>query len=338
MKPFLSSIVVLIFLAGLKSPAASSTLTQSDFSTLPATLSREYGFIVPNEDRFQLFSPSLQNKSGVMLGVGTFRFFQSASVGSFSHAISLDVDQSVTRFNSGLLDIINRSANRHEFIGRLFGNMDAIDVLKKYEVGSISRDLAVSTLEKYIGDFQTVNLRNNSTIQDYFPKSVAPEDLKAFSRALVQFIAEKDTYQSSFLGSDSLFANLKSLASDQRIILINGDLMNEEQMRYIGNKLRSHGLEVSVFDISNTHKYIKPESIKQYLRSVAQIPFSSEGVVQMTTYSRKTPGAWDYYSVPISEYLGLKTKKNESFYSFPNRAHPPLGVPCAIEFSALKPL
>lgn len=278
------------------------------------------GFIVPNEEHFYLFNSTLKNKNDVLIGVGTFRFFHDAAMGNFSYAISLDHSKQVIRFNQGLINTLKASQTRHQFLENLFGSSQIGLVLKRYEAGLLSDAKFKEVIEAQISRYQFENLNNKYRILHFFPSEVAPEDLKAFSLSILDFLLNPQKRKSTFLGSDRLFEKLKVLADADRILLVNGSITFGPTIRDLSNILRQFNLKVSALNVSNIHSelYIPPQEIFLYLKNIAQLPFAQDASILVTQSTdqklRARLGIWTYHSVPVSDYLrGVDTMTFDSF-------------------------
>lgn len=271
----------------------------------------EVGFIIPNEDHFYLFNSDLEAKGrgNALIGVGTFRFFHDASVGQFSYAISLDHSIQVSRFNQGLINLIKASDSRKHFIANLFGTDQFKLVLQRFESGFLSEERFKEIAERQIYQYQQENLKNQAQILRFFPASVAPEDLRAFSSKILEFILSPEKGNATFLGSDKLFRNLKSLADLNRIFIVNGSITSGPAIETIARRLRENSSKVSVINISNIHSglYIQDYEVEKYLKNISQLPFSPDAsvlVTQANSFSKRTAeGLWSYHVVPVHEYL-----------------------------------
>lgn len=316
-------ILLLLSLAAFSQKAASSVLLQEDFEQInQSDKPNGVGFIVPNEDHFYLFNSALKNKKDVLIGVGTFRFFHDAAMGDFSYVISLDHSKQVINFNTGLINILKASGSRHQFLENLLGNNQFGYVLRRYEAGLLSDEKFKEIAEAQISKYQFENAKNDYKILQFFPNKVAPEELKAFSLKMLDFLLSPQKRRSTFLGSDRLYDKVKSLADGNRIILVNGSLTFGPTIRDLSNILVKQGLKVSVLNISNIHSglYIPPNEIFLYLKNIAQIPFSSDASILVTQSTdqklRVKLGIWTYHSVPAVDYLkGVDAITFDSFDS-----------------------
>ena len=79
------------------------------------------GFIVPNEMGYLSYSSYLKGQKGVLISVGTFRAFQAAATGEFSHVVLFDYASEVVIFNRMLIEYIKQSRDRIHFLDLMFG-------------------------------------------------------------------------------------------------------------------------------------------------------------------------------------------------------------------------
>lgn len=237
--------------------------------------------------------------------MGTFRFFQAASQGRFTQAVSFDYSPEVTDFNLGIIQILRTSSNRFDFLSNLFGKPELAMQLRSFEQGKISSD----TLFRYASEIIRINLDTDYiSSKSIFPKTIHESSIGKFALALLEIFVDKSRGHLSFIGSNDAFENLKSLSVANKIHVVNGNLSGSNTLFQLGDSLRKIGENISVLDISNAYKYISISGAEgQFLQNLKSLPLSTTAVVAFTegNFLNKKRGGdgWDYYVVPARIYL-----------------------------------
>lgn len=287
----------------------STAFAVSDIVPGDGWLRPGYGFILPNEMDYFYFNPALQTKTGVLIGVGTFRFFHDLSQGNFELGISFDYAIEVSHLNLGLLKVFQASESRFHFLGKLLG-VESIkefeNLLRRFEAGEVSAD-EVSKQVLSSKDQNKSNLQKIAS-ENLFSSQVNVIDVLVFGKRLFQLYLGSMSQHQVFLRSDLLFNRIKKMIEEKRVIVVHGNLGGKKTLQELGHQLRQARQTISIINVSNSYNYISSQNIvRQYLMNLKSLPFGENALILLTEGLKpktqiRTDG-WEYIAVPIQSYL-----------------------------------
>lgn len=293
------------------------------------------GFIVPNEDEYYLFHPSIAHKTGALISVGTFRAFQDASIGNFSHVILLDYASEVVRFNRQFVELIQTSTNRIDFLTRLARHESARKIFENLEsekISSVSYWHQMRDLLRAHPQSHPPRLPSDALVNRMFV-----EQMDAFEFSTTLLLDFYPRQKPGFLTQDHAFEKLQKLVSENRISVIHGNLAGVITLQDIARFLRQSDVSVSILDISNAFPYIYEARQESYFfENLLHLPFSQDAQVLFTSHDIKKAaslgGGWNYYAVPAPLFI-----QGASIFSF---GHTPIGRswPYQVFIETLTPL
>lgn len=250
----------------------------------------------PNEAHPEKFREALEGKSGVYLGVGTFRTLSALGMGNFSHGVLVDSSPDVVEFNRANLELIARAGSRRAYLSALVGCPISERELESLDKGEFpdSFNKKLRKPGRYPGT------------QDPLQRipSFPAEMTKAFSGFTPFFLGRnrglfesQSQWQATIFGSDEIFSKIQSMVSRGEISVVNVDLAGvySRGLDSVGAALRKQALAVSVIDLSNVLDQPQfPLKLGSVVTNLRGLPLASDAVV-LTTHPRADP--YQYGSV-----------------------------------------
>jgi hypothetical protein len=297
-------------------PTSSSVVTPP--STLPqrmsgeelwrlsAELSEPDGFfrsdnLVSNELFMQRVIPDLMRVAQpgrAYLGVGPEQNFTYIAAVKPAIAFIVDVRRGNLRLHLMYKAIFELSADRGEFVSRLFSLKRRSGLTKQSSVQEIFTAYAEQPKS------EELYKQNVAAINDVLAKKLrlglAAEDLKGIEEIYQEFYTrglgihyeitpgsngafptysdvmtatDANAVPRSFLASEENFRLVKDLQSRNLIVPIVGNFAGPKAIRAIANYLRSHNALVAAFYVSNVEQYLGREGgLEQFCGSAATLP------------------------------------------------------------------
>lgn len=249
-------------------------------------------FIHPNEENFQLFNPFLEDAAGTLISVGTFRAFHDASIGAFDFVIFLDNNKQVHDFNRSHIEMIEHCSDRYDYLEKLFAFNGLRPLLLDYENGRLDSAQIKVILDQAIERITVTNPGSIYLLDNYL-------------QYMAKFIADKEKYQKTFLGSDAAFTKLLKIAKHRQYLIVGGSLSGVKVMPWLARELKKQGKKVSIFNISNVFDVIRVSGDEaQFLSNLIALPFAETARVLYTVQSASAISApWLYLRLPYLEYI-----------------------------------
>ncbi|HET7218007.1 MAG TPA: hypothetical protein VFJ02_08155 [Vicinamibacterales bacterium] len=281
-------------------------LSGPDFWKLSAELSEPDGYfrsdnLVSNEVFMQRVIPELAKmvKPGrVYLGVGPEQNFTYIAAVKPAMAFIIDIRRGNLQLHLMYKALFELSADRAEFVSRLFSLRRPAALGRKSTVDEIFtayNDPALRSDDLY--------KQNLAAIRDLFQKKRMPlstDDLSGIERVYEEFftrgpsihyevtpgsagsfptyvevmIATDDaSVQRSFLSSEERFETLKDLQARNLVVPVVGNFAGPKAIRAIGSYAKRHGALVGAFYVSNVEQYLMREGgIDRFCASAATLP------------------------------------------------------------------
>jgi hypothetical protein len=281
-------------------------------------------FIVPNEFRGYRFGTFVQNRTEALISVGTFRAFDRAAQGRFSHLIALDADEGVVSFNKLLQVIIRSSPDRISFLAKLFlGNPDEAvlrALTQAYQKGR-NRSLFHALRSRFQPDLLSDALSESSfavnerELNQILISLNHTEWQKSLSRILGNDFEHNFEHDSStlgrmertgalefsILGNDDVYQKVRDMELGGRIVSVLGDLSGTHVIREIGEFLRLQKIRVSAIDVSNSIDHIAWQSneagLNRFIENVSSLPLSTDAITLLSTQYYWNHDLWTYYGI-----------------------------------------
>jgi hypothetical protein len=281
------------------------------FGQLMATLSEPEGYFdsdnfVSNEAAYLRIIPALGRlgvTGGAYLGVGPDQNYSYIAEIHPDLAFIIDIRRQNALQHLYYKALFQLSANRAEFISRLFGR--ALDITPDFALLSIAELLGA--IDKAAPDpaFQADRLAEAVQLVQAWELGLSNEDLNAIryiARAFMMrgpdlkftsynraprphhpsyrtLMLEKDSNgaQANYLAAEERFQIVKRLHRDNRIIPLVGDFGGAGAMQRAGQEVRRRGLQVTCFYVSNVEFYLfRGERWSSYIANLRSLPWARD--------------------------------------------------------------
>jgi hypothetical protein len=293
-------------LAGSPVSTLPPQLTGPELWTLSAELSEPDGFfrsdnLVSNELYMQRVIPDLMvlAKPGrAYLGVGPEQNFTYIAAIKPAIAFIIDIRRGNLRLHLMYKALFELSADRSEFVSRLFSlkrhpelgkQATAKEIFAAYsdpdsrseelytENASAIRDVLTKTDRLALS---TEDLKGIEDIyREFFGRGpgihyeITPGSAGAFPSFADLMAATDGSMSRSFLASEELFNAIRDLEKRNLVIPIVGNFAGPKAIRAVGQYLRSHDTLVAAFYVSNVEQYLEREGgMEQFCASAATLP------------------------------------------------------------------
>ena len=280
-----------VLVASAQGPAPLERLTDAEFWTLMTDASELGGSFhssnfTSNEAYFPTVAATLAKSGphgGAYLGVGPEQNFHYIAAIRPAIAVVFDIRRQAVMQHLLYKALFELSADRTEFIARLFSfkrpdgvdRKASIDDIWKAFGSAVAVDRArfvASTIEveKLLGQTHGFKLSSEDLIaletvyEAFFTFGPAIDysgGVKGLTTGNINFMKISTAVDGagvarSFLATDEHFQFLKSMHARNLIVPIQADFGGPKAMRAVGDFLRARGLRVSAFYISNVEQYL----------------------------------------------------------------------------------
>jgi hypothetical protein len=291
---------------GARSRSAPAQLSDEEFWNLSTRLSEPPGVfrhsenLVSNEELFPHTIRLLRARGGVYIGVGPEQNFSYIARIRPAMAFIIDIRQENRNLHLLYKALFEASANRLEFVSRLFSR----EVAAAFDAGASAQDLfaaidaAAASSSRY--DATADMVRNR--LLDTHGLPLPAEDLRSIEYALKAFYLDgpgihyarllpKDTpgpsYRAlmtasdargvarSYLATEDAFAFVKNLHTRNLIVPIVGDFSGPSAMKGVGDYARQRASVVSAFYSSNVEVYLTNQQMTVFCTNLAALPYES---------------------------------------------------------------
>ncbi len=221
--------------------AADGLRDLSAFSALPAdprpsAIVRGVHYWISNEDRLDVFSPSLlglRGTGGVFVGVGAEQNWILAGWSRPDVLVLMDFDQGIVDLQHVYVVALSQAPTRQAFRA-LFVEDDG-----RFLREALERELPAGPVRA--GALEALRLAR-------------PRIARRIGR-LVSHLPARGV--SSFLTDDDDYAFVRALVLSGRVFVVRGDLTGPRTMKAIGAASRAAGMEISTFYLSNAEQYFE---------------------------------------------------------------------------------
>jgi hypothetical protein len=267
----------------------------------PEGLFRSDNF-VSNETTYQEVIPELKKRSspeGVYLGVGPDQNFTYITALGPRMAFIVDVRRQNMIQHLLYKAIIERSADRSDFLSRLFSRprpagleesappkvlLDAYREVAGDELlfQKNLREVEKRLVEEHGFPLTEEDLRSleyvyraffseGPDLRYSFPRQQSPRWFPTYAELLAA--TDRTGLNHSYLADESNFRTLREFQRNNLLIPIVGDFGGEKAIRAVGRYLKDHGATVNYFYTSNVEQYLfQGDAWRRYYSSVASLP------------------------------------------------------------------
>jgi hypothetical protein len=259
----------------------------SDFSEPDNSSSQFAEWLTGNESGYQYPLPALTKAvapGGVYLGVGPEQNFTYIAAVRPKIAFLIDFRREILLEHLMYKAIFETSADRADFVGKLFSRKRPAELTADSSVNSIfaaygsiraDSDLEEAHLKEILSRLKTVH---QFPLSDQDAARIRGIHL-AFFRYGLQIANEGPGYQGmmtstdadgrnwSFLASKENYERVRTLQEKNLIVPLVGDFSGPKTLRMVGEYVRDHGAIVNVFYVSNVENYLRSELAPGLARS-----------------------------------------------------------------------
>jgi hypothetical protein len=297
-------------------------LSDTEFWALIERVSEPGGYfrsdnILSNEAGFQVVIPELlrtTKRGAVYLGVGPEQNFTYIAALEPKMAIILDIRRGNLHMHLLYKALFELSANRAEFLSRLFSKplprgLDStitVDSLftaiwyARTDSALYSRNLAAVkahlvtthgfplTSDDLAGiDYVYDAFYYGGPSIDYsYPRQQNNSRYPNYADLMVQ--SDGNGVQRSFLATEAIFRRIKDMQTRNLIVPVVGDFGGPSAIRAVGEYLKSRNASIGAIYVSNVEQYLfQGEAWRRYYESVGTLPIDST-----TTFIRSVGGAF----------------------------------------------
>lgn len=284
-----------------------SSLNDREFWQAVASLSEPGGQfqdqLMSNEDSAQHIIPALKKRikpNGIYLGVGTEQNF--TYIASIRPKLSFIID--IRRGN--LLEhlmykaIFELSADRADFISRLFSRKRPAGLNAKSAVGALFEAYRPGESDPGLYEENLQAIRNCLIKKHGFPlpeedlasiagmlktlSAAGPQKLtgqgdKNISYARMMEMTDLAGRNHNYLASEDNFRIIRDLEKRNLVIPVVGDFAGNKAVSAVGQYLKDRGAAVGVFYVSNVERYLFDQNrVQQFYANVASLPLDSSSL------------------------------------------------------------
>jgi hypothetical protein len=286
-----------------------SRLSDDEFWQLSTELSEAPGVfkhsdnLVSNEPLFPYTIRLLRPRGGVYIGVGPEQNFSYIARLEPEMAFIVDIRQQNRSLHLLYKALFEVSADRAEFVSRLFGRPRPAGLDGETSVHDLFTAFAAVAGSSPLYDANARLVRERLLTTHGFP--LAPYDVQWIEYALKAFFADgpeihyarsrpedapEPSYRAlmtatdlggqsrSYLSSEEAFAFVKELHAKNLIVPIVGDFGGPTAIKRLGDYLRQRNGVVSAFYSSNVEVYLNRQQAAAFCENLAALPTASHTV------------------------------------------------------------
>jgi hypothetical protein len=299
-----------------------STLSDTEFWALIERISEPDGYfrsnsgstdnLLSNEAGLSMAATALSMRpkgSGVYLGVGPEQNFTYIAAMRPRIAFITDIRRGNMLLQLMYKALFETSANRSDFVGRLFNRRlargafsnpttpSARELMTAYLRAEPSDEAAFNANLKSITDHLTrthgfrlslADLEGIKYVYENFRRfgpainytsSINGGGFRADSYAALMATTDGTGAERSYLASEESYTFVKNMESRNLIVPIVGDFAGPKALRAVGSFLKDHGVTVTAFYVSNVEDYLQRNNVwRKFCANVAALPLDSESV------------------------------------------------------------
>jgi hypothetical protein len=312
--PVMSRTMAAISASGARAAivAAPSRLTDRELWQLTLEASEPNGYfrsdnLTSNELGFERVIPDLLAKvraGSAYLGVGPEQNFTYMAAVRPGMAVIFDIRRGNLHVQLMYKALFELAKDRADFVSMLFSKprpaglgveSTVIDLFSAFAVSESSEALYRQNLKAIV---------ERLTVHHALP--LPPEDREGVERVYRVFFERgfavrfSPTYVDlmtatdgagvfrSYLASESAFAFLRELQSQNLVVPVVGDFAGPKAIRRVGVYLKAHGMTVGAFYLSNVEQYLQNGKWAAFCRNITGLPLDSSSTFIRSTSGRGT--------------------------------------------------
>jgi hypothetical protein len=306
-------------------------LTDREFWQLSVDASEPNGYfrsdnLTSNELGFERVIPELLTRTrpgAGYLGVGPEQNFTYMAATRPAIAIIFDIRRGNLHVQLMYKALFELARNRAEFISMLFSkprpaglgpDSPVVDLFSAFGT-SQSDEMQYQQNLKAIEERLTVHHGLPLSIEDregvehvyrvFFDRGFAVR----FSPTYADLMSQTDGAGifRSYLASESSFAFLRELETQNLVVPVVGDFAGPKAIRTVGAYLKAHGSTVGAFYLSNVEQYLQDGKWAAFCRNVATLPLDGS-----STFIRSTSGRGAVFGPGFVSSLGAMAAETRS--------------------------
>jgi hypothetical protein len=334
-------LVLGIGLGGFPPPALShvtsafartpSSLTDREFWQLSLDASEPNGYfrsdnLTSNELGFERVIPELLTRTrpgGAYLGVGPEQNFTYMAATRPAIAIIFDIRRGNLHVQLLYKALFELAKNRAEFISMLFSKPRPAAAGPESSVVELFSAFGTAESDEMLYRQNLKAIQERLTVYHALP--LPAEDREGVEHVYRVFydrgfaVRFSPTYADlmtqtdgagifrSYLASESRFAFLRELESQNLVIPVVGDFAGPKSIRTVGAYLKMHGSTVGAFYLSNVEQYLEGNKWAAFCRNVAALPLDAS-----STFIRSTSGRGAAFGPGFVSSLGPMAAETKS--------------------------
>ena len=222
----------------------------------PPALTRNSHYWVSNENALELFYPHIQNKGGVLIGVGTDQNYLFAGWAKPEILILMDFDVGISQIHQAYSIIFAEAADPEAFLAWWDEGHE------KQLVEKIKAKYTEPGLQKHI--LSALKTARHTVF------ARLKKEKKHFAKLNIP----------TFLSDAAQYAYVRDLWVKNRVVALRGDLTATQTMKGIADLLKAQSWTVGVFYPSNAEQYF--DFVEQYRTNVTSLPATDASTVIRT--------------------------------------------------------
>jgi hypothetical protein len=333
--------------AGSSSAALPQQLNDKEFWALTSSLSEPNGYfrsdnLVSNEIWMQHVIPDLvktTHAGRVYLGVGPEQNFTYIAALKPAMAFIVDVRRGNLHLHMMYKALFELSADRAEFVGRLFAKK------RPDGVGPKSTALEIFNAYSEVPTSEAIYKENLKGVQDHLVKKRAlpldDDDLKGIEYVAYSFYwfgpgihysssggrggRSMPTYfdlmvtddgagrPRSYLATEENFQVLKTLHSKNLLVPVVGNFGGPKALRAVGKYLKEHGATIGAYYLSNVEQYLDQQGLwPAFCANVATLPLDEQSTFIRSVRGRPSNGSFGFGFGGLVNQLGSMKAETKS--------------------------
>ena len=282
--------------------------------------------LVSNEARFQHVIPELTRISmagRAFIGVGPEQNFTYMAATRPAIAIIFDIRRGNLHVQLMYKALFELARNRAEFISMLFSKPRPAGLGPESPVVDLFSAFGTSQSDEMLYQQNLKAIEERLTVHHALPLSIEDREgvehvyrvfydrgfAVRFSPTYADLMTQTDGAGifRSYLSSESSFAFLRELETQNLVVPVVGDFAGPKAIRTVGAYLKTHGSTVGAFYLSNVEQYLQDGKWAAFCRNVATLPLDGS-----STFIRSTSGRGAVFGPGFVSSLGAMAAETKS--------------------------
>ncbi len=222
---------------------------------------------ITNEDRLDLYHARIENIGGAYIGVGSIQNFQLAAWAKSEYVFVMDFTRIVAAANKVHIAFLKKAATPEEFRAMWKKENKATSEAWLREVYASETNL----------DFIVESM---NTARGFLQKRFSIED-----------VVTKQHGYTTWLYDQAQYDYLRTLAREDRIISLRGDLNGTITFKSIGETLKKMNVPARILYLSNAEEYLRVYS-PEFRANVTGLPMDEKSLIVRTVSVQRNRFPW----------------------------------------------